>query len=103
VSKLRRLWDGVLPGLIYLDPMVTSAYGVALIEDQDGHANAVRHAPVSYAPTGLGLPAISGTPSGSPDISIRRPAWILRRPRATLMLVSSRGSDVSRVSTGTQS
>ena len=103
MSKLGRLWDWLLPGLINLDPMVASAYGLALVEDQASHANAAWHAPVADAPRGPRLPAISRMPAGSPDFSIRQPAWIQRRPGATLMLASSGGSDVSRVSTGTPS
>lgn len=101
--KLGRWWDWLLPGLINLDPTLASAYRLALVEDQASLANAVRHAQVSDAPGGLGLRAISGTLPSSRDLSIRQPAWIQRRPAATLILANFRGSDVSRVSTRTPS
>lgn len=42
MRKLRRLWDWLLPGLIYLDPMVASAFGQVLVENRASHANVRR-------------------------------------------------------------
>jgi len=99
VSKLARWCDWLLPELINLDPMAASAYGLVLVDGQASSATTLRLAPVSTAPRSLRLPSISRTPPGSPDSSIRQPAWIQRRPGATLTLVSFRGSDISRAST----
>ena len=71
MRKLRRLWDWLLPGLIYLDPMVASAFGQALVENQASHASVRRLASVSEAP-------------------------LQRRARAQPMLASTRSSEVSR-------
>jgi hypothetical protein len=50
VRKLRILWDWLLPGLIYLDPMVASAVGEALVENQASDAGVRRLALVSETP-----------------------------------------------------
>jgi hypothetical protein len=98
MSKLGRLWDWILPGLIHLDPMVATAYGLALVEDQPSQSSAIRRAPVSDAPGGLRLPAISRTPGGSPDFPFDR-----RHGFSADLLASFVGSDLSRVSTRTES
>jgi hypothetical protein len=98
VSKLGRLWDWLLPGLIYLDPMVATAYGLALLEDQPTQANAVRRTPVSDASGSLRLTAIGGTPAGSPGFPFDRRHGFSGDLRASFV-----GSDVSRASTRTGS
>ena len=70
MRTLRRLWDWLLPGLIYLDPMVASAFGEALVENHASHSGVRRSALVS-----------------DPRIQ--------RRAAVHLMLASSRSSDVS--------
>jgi hypothetical protein len=98
VSKLGRLWDWLLPGLIYLDPMVATAYGLALVEDQTSQATAMRRAPVSDASGSLRLTAVSGTPAGSPGFPFDRRHGFSGDLRASFV-----GSDVSRASTRTGS
>lgn len=50
LGKLRRLWDWLLPGLIYLDPTVASAaIGHQAVEDQASPASVRRLVLVSDA------------------------------------------------------
>ena len=70
MRTLRRLWDWLLPGLIYLDPMVATGFAQSLAENQASHASVRRLAVVSEAP-------------------------IQRRVAERLMLASTRISDVS--------
>jgi hypothetical protein len=50
VSKLSRLWNGLLPGLISLDPAVAIAYHLTVVEDGTAHLYERRQALVSDAP-----------------------------------------------------
>ena len=50
MRNLKRLWDWLVPGLIYLDPMAASAVGQAPVENQASHASVRRVALVSEAP-----------------------------------------------------
>ena len=69
--KLKRFWGWLLPELIYLDPMVASAFGQALVENQGSHGSVRRLASVSEAP-------------------------LQRRAAAQLMLASIGSSELSR-------
>lgn len=70
MRKLKRLWDWLLPGLIYLDPMVATGFAQTLVENQASGASVRRLALVYEAP-------------------------LQRRAGAQLMLASTRSSDVS--------
>jgi hypothetical protein len=74
VSNLGRLWDWLLPGLIYLDPMVATAYYQAVAQDETLQSNARGRAPVSYAWRVLPLPAVRGAPASPPEVQIPQPA-----------------------------
>jgi hypothetical protein len=69
VGNLRLLWDWLLPGLIYIDPMVACAVAQAPVDNQASHASVRRLALVSEAP-------------------------IRRRAAAQLLLASTPSSDI---------
>lgn len=57
MRKLRRLRDWLLPELIYLDPMVASAVGQALVENRASHASVRRLGLVPEVPSPRRAPA----------------------------------------------
>jgi hypothetical protein len=69
VSKLSRLWDWLLPGLIYLDPMVATACFQAVIKDETsnkGSASARRPVLVSESLGAGGMIALVDVPQPAP-------------------------------------
>jgi hypothetical protein len=65
MSKLGRLWNWLLPGLIHLNPMVATAYYVAVAKDEtshDGSASVGWDALVSNAPKDMPLVAMVDVP-----------------------------------------